>query len=125
LSKPSLSPEQQELLLKAMRAKLDELDAMLTKSSLDPQEQAALENALHQKMAAMATATATPIRQASVAPGQPSKTASQMPIDMEAPALPLTAQQESQLAELLALYYQDVISPGEYHTRRADIVAMN
>lgn len=126
LSKPSLSPEQQELLEKALRAKMDELGAPgevnPTQSSLAPTEEAALETALHQKMAAIA-ATGAP--STSVGTGSPLAPNSNILAGMEAPALPLTTQQKLQLDELLTLYLQDTISPGEYHSRRADIVATN
>jgi hypothetical protein len=41
---------------------------------------------------------------------------------MTAPALPITAAQEAQLAALLAKYEANQITPEEYHKQRAAIL---
>lgn len=83
-----------------------------------------------------ASAPAAPVFAEPVAPAAPSKPAPaiarsapapvvSMPItaNMEAPALPLSGTKQNRLAELLRRYKLDDITPQEYHTARAKILA--
>lgn len=83
-----------------------------------------------------ASAPAAPVFAEPVAPAAPSKPAPviaraapapviSMPLtaNMEAPALPLSGTKQNRLAELLRRYKMDDITPQEYHTARAKIIA--
>jgi hypothetical protein len=62
--------------------------------------------------------TSTPNQNNAIFPG---KELGLKPI--ETPLLPISAAQEAQLQALLAKYKADQITPEEYHSRRAEILA--
>ena len=96
----------------------------------DSADDAALREAMRSRMEEQPTVTAAPTAKAPAAPAEkapqsakatPAKSGAFQPL--EAPASPLTGTKEERLKQLLDQYKADQITPEEYHTQRAKIVA--
>jgi FKBP-type peptidyl-prolyl cis-trans isomerase (trigger factor) len=105
--------------LEALRQKMSDLQAQEITQPEPPSTAQAEENAIiarteARKEAEQAADTQAKARQAQAAAGfKP----------LEAPASPISASKEARLAELLTQYKADQITPEQYHTQRAKILA--